>query len=1534
MPTGVELYGHTAGLGETTLARIEAGFDTIREYEGWENFRIPAYVWEFIDSDDRDWILNWVEASCFTRRSDPIAEGVTQAEVMAYMYAVMLYLEWWRDNPDRPYGEAIHLSMSLDMGIPWSAFGTLTKDSVRYWFASLKHPSEVADVRINYVRFNYGYNPGVGGLRWGAYCEAKGGAGTNHVMFENAYDGDVMEYRNYMRDTAYPEQFYYHYNTAWDDAGDEAEWWGDIEIPESVFGVNGPTCGLSDTQKSRLLTGLSEIRAVEGWEGFRLPDQAWQYVGQRERDRILTWLQEALWDNRPDGLENGVSREMHLAFCYALFVVAEWWRDDPERIPFTFGEGILSGLCNIPLSAISLGYSSSVRRSYSIEHPSGVETLKISDVTFYDATSNVFSLVTAGSITGELEYFTGIGYYGFSYLWDEITDEEDYDADWDDEGVIADWSDCDEGGTDETPILANGEHEVLSGRASFKSFGLMDGEVSLNVALDVGDTLTVARGDTPLLTGVVTNVRADLVEGTYAHEIADPVTSQSGEVEYTSGNAITAMQDAIEACGGTFETEMETEETVFYPESPVDAWQFFRAVSYAVGGVLQYGRDGVYRLVEGGSGHSVTDSMIIGDDRPTTEERTKDYANRVAASIDQEWRTPAVEPTNDIFSGGGATANITRLGEQITSQSVEYGDSTSIENSYSYDENNYLVYKKIEEDGEDYARLTKVTFSGISEDGNNYTVTEEETFYTKMMVPDGIGGLKSETVPEEKTTKTFVVDLNGVASVEEIYENRWPSWIGAFPFIPDPDNWLNLWQQTKWYGVIVLKPSSGPLEGYTTAKQYNYVHNGFKMDGGNIVPTVGWVQAKCASKSWSVPKLEVYAPEDTHEVHILAKAEDPDAITALGEHEYECQAVSLDTETGMQAFALGVLYEKGRIRHANVSVPNDDYLSGDSVIWRGLEWQIDTVTVDLDRCSDIIEMVTTSTLARLQNSISREPVSWIEDVKNVVTKRTGLYDNVSRGRILSQVGFRRYLVQAEGKASPVEAKALTDEPHLVGGSALLVRPSGKGQPWTLLSLSKEQEIAMPETVTAKVTPAMDDLFGLIEFTADFTDPIPEEDVTLSWDFAIPAGWSFSRVVVDDGTGSTSEITEEETKSDTVSYVRDDGTSFTPSITLYLLDANSQEIELEPRALDNGPLLLNYLNLSVTPDWDEPWTGLEVTFSFLKTKTGSSALTVTSLKARADSADEWDSLETTDTSVGYEYETDGSYTMQVELIYENSREETETLLVDVPVEVWAVPENVSYNSGTGNWEASFPVDGAFDETWAAGDIGTDAPFIEGVADLADAKGIGGKALGFTLSFGVAGTGVSTGKYTEVRLGVHRKYRPDSKYGETEYTNYKFTEYGFPIPVFTFFQVETHADGLRAWAGYRLGDNYRKWVGPIILDTPSYPATIDGVFKVVYTAPDGGNGSMNFYWNDSLKGSKVMYTTGTQQLFNWNYGSVYVANPVPADARLFTVITRAQSGLALTGDVRLIIPSKDLSIAQDWEEFLLPGGPKEFVWVNPY
>jgi hypothetical protein len=676
-----------------------------------------------------------------------------------------------------------------------------------------------------------------------------------------------------------------------------------------------------------------------------------------------------------------------------------------------------------------------------------------------------------------------------NYLYDSVFDyRKTYIEDWDDIGVLAEgWP---------NPLLINGEYEALSGRATFKSFGLMDGSVETTESLEEGSQVQVARGGDILFTGIVTEARVSLVDGVYSVSVSDPVTAGGGEVEYTSGNAITAMQEAIEACGGTFETDMDTEETVFYPETPVDAWQFFRAVSYAVGGVLQYGRDGVYRLVEGGSGHSVTDAIVIGDDRPTVEERTKDYANRVAASIDQEWRTEAVENTIETFTSPGAGyAEITRFGEQIISQEVNFSGGSQTTYTHDYDENGYCIKTIEEEEGAQeigsMKRVRTLEFTDISEDGNEYKASDVIETYNY-----GYSPISEENgwILIARTTLNWDVNLDGISFVEEIEQGTTP--IGGGSVLLETDDggggtvnlsvpicsgfevaWPELWNRRRWVASIVTSPVAGPIEGFTSCTEYSWTEVGINADPGSALgfcSRLGWYQLPSRSdKSYTVPKLEVYAPEDTHEVHILAKAEDPDAIDALGEYEYECQAVSLDTETGMQAFALGVLFEKGRIRHANVSVPNDDYLALDTVIWRGLEWLIDSVIVDLDRCCDVIEMVTTSTLARLQNSISREPVSWIEDVKNVVTKKTALYDNVARGRIMSQVGFRRYLVQAEGKATPIEAKALTDDPHLVDGSVLLVKPSGKGQPWTLLSLSKEQTITMPATMTASVTPPME-----------------------------------------------------------------------------------------------------------------------------------------------------------------------------------------------------------------------------------------------------------------------------------------------------------------------------------------------------------------------------------------------------------------------------------------------------------------------------
>lgn len=953
---------------------------------------------------------------------------------------------------------------------------------------------------------------------------------------------------------------------------------------------------------AKLEEGFAAVRSYAGFSNFGVPDYVWTYIGPNERDRVIVYVYNAIFTVRADDeywyADNEyVHREEIFAWTYVLFLLVEWWCDQPNNLvtnrEHATAELVLAALENdwgfsagsLTNASLASGINWFDISISDIKHPAGLSSYF--DAELYLYWEEGYSYASIYQNTNEFYYFgreVDTNSSNYNYFWDAELYEATSDAYWGDVGLIAYWP------KEEGPIFINGEHEVISARATFKSFGLMDGSVETTESLEEGSQVQVARGGDILFTGIVTGVKASLVDGVYSISISDPVTAGGGEAEYASGNAITAMQEAIEACGGTFETEMETEETVFYPESPVDAWQFFRAVSYAVGGVLQYGRDGVYRLVEGGSGHSVTDSMIIGDDRPTTEERTKDYANRVAASIDQEWRTEAVENTIETFTSPGAGyAEITRFGEQIISQEVNFSGGSQTIYTHDYDENGYCVETIEDEEGPQeigsMKRVRTLEFSDISEDGNEYKASDViETYnYGYSPISDDYGWILIA-----RTTLNWDVNLDGISFVEEIEQGTTP--IGGGKVLLGTDDggggtvnlsvpicsgfevaWPELWNRRRWVASIVTSPVAGPIEGFTSCNEYAWTEVGISADISSplgFCSRLGWYQlASKSDKSYTVPKLEMYAPEDTHEVHILAKAEDPDAIDALGEHEYECQAVSLDTETGMQAFALGVLYEKGRIRHANVSVPNDDYLSGDSVIWRGLEWQIDTVTVDLDRCCDIIEMVTTSTLARLQNSISREPVSWIEDVKNVVTKRTGLYDNVSRGRILSQVGFRRYLVQAEGKATPVEAKALTDDPHLVGGSVLLVKPTGKNQPWTLLSLSKEQKILLPEMVQRNITPSSLAPPDIVAFSSDTYETVAFQRVNLTWEFEATNFYKIgAKIELMDGQDAI--FAYGNTRAFTFKSVGE----FSPVITPFYVDFMDQKIYGTPVTID-APILV-------------------------------------------------------------------------------------------------------------------------------------------------------------------------------------------------------------------------------------------------------------------------------------------------------------------------------------------------------------------------
>jgi len=979
----------------------------------------------------------------------------------------------------------------------------------------------------------------------------------------------------------------------------------------------GQVYGLDEITLLRLQTGFGQIRAVNGWSDYRIPADAWNYVDQAERDRMLSFFTTALWVDRPDDDvwnygDHGMTRETLLVWLYVASMCCESWIDNADRVALTEIPGWLHTDWGFPTAALTgVTYNAYFYETKGeISNPIGGYQGRIGEFAFSEVDLNEYSAGACFSAPydtswpsryyGPIVYRASMRFPLQNIIHDYESGTEDLNENWEDIGeIVTSWPEYQD--PNALPIvMINDNIEVLSGSARFQQFGLMSGSVVVAdcTELGIGTTLCVKRGSDALFTGIVTGIVDNLNEGTFSIAFSDPVSAAGGVAAFTAGNAISALQEVIEGVGGTLETEMATSETVFFTGDTVDAWQFFRAVCYAVGGVLQYGRDGVYRLGEIVEGHVLTDDDVIGDDNPTVEERPQDYANRVAATIDASWQETVTEPETENFSAAGVSASITRLGEQITDESISYDDG-DVDTVYTYDENGYLIEKTTTEEGSGIGakkQQTSVVFSDISSEGNVYSVAETiKTWeYMEIWTYDGTYHDESRWVPISEITRNWHVDLDGMTSIEEIVQGRAPLY-NEGPIL----DWDSLVYQKKWVGVVVSNPAAGPLEGYSAVRQYNYVNTGYEQGtGGSLIPKIGWTLAtegmgSFESKSYTPPNLEVYAAEDTREVHIIAKAEDPDAISALGAYEYETSAVALDTETGMQGFALGVLHEKSRIRRGSLSTPLSAALTLDTVLWRVLPWTIESLTVNLDRMSESVELSTVSNLARLAGAINREPVTWVEDVKNAINGRVAQYNNVARGRITSRVGYRRYAVQIEGRAAIVEAKALDDQPHNVGGSVILVQPTGKTQHWTLLTLSKEEQIALPGTVQSAITPPEDPAYGITEFSADIADPLPGETITLQWDYELPPGATFTKVQICDGNGTTVELTDVATKETEISYSEETG-SFLPTIALLAIGYDGEQV---PYSLDNGPIVLQSLAVTLDATPSSADNNDDIDFSF-------------------------------------------------------------------------------------------------------------------------------------------------------------------------------------------------------------------------------------------------------------------------------------------------------------------------------------------------
>jgi len=1346
----------------------------------------------------------------------------------------------------------------------------------------------------------------------------------------------------------------------------------------------GVITGIDPEVLARLQNGFDTLRQVEGWEEFRIPSYVWTYVDAYDRDFILNYAYQSMYVKRT--LETHFAtltadqRDAVFAFWYTICIYLEWWLDNPDRPdPYTLRDMINPDM-GIPESALIVTgvYSSYISFDRWI-FPFGSGDYDADDVKFeadyYNGLPEVSTYFGDYESIRTIQYrgsmYTSTHNYWLDYEWSKFYKDADK---WNDLGIEASWTEDDlmNASLKCRNITQDIDIDVISASAEYSTFGAMRGSIELKQQPNNGDVLQIRYGETYYATGVVTSCTQELASGVYRVTIADPVTAQGGEAVYTSGNAIAALQEAIENAGGTFETSMSTTETVFYPTQPQDFWQFARCVCYAVGGVLQYGHDGVYRLVAAEDEHSITDDDLIADDNPTIQENPNDYANYVQVSVDATWTEPATETTVDTYSVAGNSISIIRLGEQIQSMTVSYDSGAGKTVTYTYDENDYLTgIDETHQTGSgvgDTKYERTVTFTNISDDGNRYDVDiVEKTYqYNQSYDPDTMT-YSNGWLQVTENTQNWKVDLNSLSKVEEVqkgleliahaswkadtmyYDANNPDGVKRTSTVSIPistddyTGWPQLVNQYKWIASIISAPDADVLEGYCTSEQYNYVVTRIEADSyGLPVARLGWARVNpsmAQEKTFTIPQLEVCAAENEKEVHIIAGAKDPASIAVLGEHKYETQAIALDTDTGMQNFALGVLKEKSRVRTASISVSLDlsEIKPLDIVYWRNKAWVVQSVMVDMDTWTQYITMSTQSMLIVLCNSIMKAPTTWVEDVKNAINKRTAQFHNISRGKVVSRVGKRRYLVQAEGSMGVVEAKALSDDPIATDATVLLVRPTGKNQQWTLLSLSKEDPVSLPAVVQENVTPTDEQDPGITSFEADITDPLVGETVTLSWNIHVPVGWSFITADVDDGTGNITNIADAGTTSLAVSYDRDAGTSITPTLTATLQDQAGISHIYGPVEIANGSLELNYLDMTLAIDEDTPWTGLEVTTTITTAQTGNdSSISITSVRSRSDTAAAWDDLGAGATSTSYTYDTAGSYTIGVELTYANGRGASETLYGEVPITVWEAWSGLTYNATDGLWYATFPVNGAYDVTWdIAGQWSAAGP------GQLIAEGLGGNAMNFTLEYGVNDDnfeeGNASAKY--LYLTVPHKYRPSTVYGETEYIAPNWTNGEF-INSKVIFRITGTTEGLIFESGYAyeglLGESYVYYLpSAVTLDTyATYPYALNGRIKLEYTAPTDNDGKIAVYWNDVYKGDIIMDVT-PHVLFRWYSSYTSVNNPVSDKARLFKDITiDATNGNFLYGPMRLQVPTQQVAIIPGSADvYLLPGSPREFTWVKP-
>jgi hypothetical protein len=1213
MPEGIEQCGITDGLDPTTLQRLQNGFADIRAYQGWENFKIPSYFWDYVDQTSRDNILIAISKHIYDARG---ALTIQHDLWFAYSYTLALFSVWLMNAPTRkkPIGYDVFEILVADIGMPIKR--PTAKAGVTKTLAEIE-----ADGNIDFSHAYIYCNPPGTDARYsisGGYLDYYGTGyytyARTRFYFETGTRYDYFDFSCgispdidcFTYDYLYPSAETPSITATLD--GSPADWGGTYAFqdywwtnyfsyylqkdgPLTTLEKYGATYELDETYQNYLVQGFDRLRQREGWENFHIPEKVWTYIGQEERDRILDFLYNRLYVARALGdyayLCEPISIELlHeiFAFRYAMFLFQEYFRDNlneqyqyyGKNRSFFYEELLGSWKLFLTMENLSTSWVYTEHPYYEfgfvfLEPYAGPHDSLYNWFCSWDL---FYEVQDSASMSAEdpLYYYSYmiLGHYlscpstiakqtaklevdvntdinnpdwnvMYDYLYSFYIDGTTYPDNWNDRGIEEAWPALLK--TIKNGFFVNDDIPVLDGGITYRTFGAMEGSVSLATAISEGAEITIKwfqdnEEQYTVATGVVTSRSYDVATDSYTVYFADPITAGGGQAIYSTGYAIYALRDAIQYYGGSVEIDnalIPIEEfpssasspdsswlseniTVYYneDEDPPDFWQFARNVCYGLNAVLRYGRDGKYYIDALPSSHTLTPDVVISDDSPNIIDKPQDYANKVVATLDDTYYTVATDYTYDYYSAGGATVSIKKLGERLEWVKTDLGDGEA-EERYYYDANGYLT-RKVEEYEDGSTKHYKETVWKNIQDENRYDVEIVTRVWAHESWWEG-GSLHTGWIEQNKTEVTWNVNLLGSSKFEKIQYSVDPPTgskmnttgesgehvayeIGFAE--EDWHDWPYLWPKEKWKGTMVTNPEADFLNGFSVAEHFTYGVVGLYLPMGSSFPAakLGWRKAYDGSTGGisTPPALEKYEAEDSHEVHLRAEAVDQKSIDFLGKFSYETTAIALNSEEGIKNFALNVLREKARVRHATASTYlNTGFSPHDNINWLGQDWHIDAIVVDLSNCCEAIELSGVSSLLRLKGSLPKEPITVLDDLKNVISKKTGQYHNIARGKIVARRGKNRYTVKVDNKAEEVVAKSIDPFPKAINSTVVLARPTGKRNKWFILGYSNEEEIQI-QTTSENITPEIDASFGIGGFMASsyYTDVL--ETITLSWEY--------------------------------------------------------------------------------------------------------------------------------------------------------------------------------------------------------------------------------------------------------------------------------------------------------------------------------------------------------------------------------------------------------------------------------------------------